>query len=41
MVMTQLTEVVLQKVEMDVSVRQSIQDRHVMHSTLQNVFESR
>ena len=35
MVMTQLTEVVLQKVEMDVSVRQSIQDRHVMHSTLQ------
>lgn len=33
--LTDLTEALLQKVEMDVSVRQSIQDRHVMHSTLQ------
>jgi hypothetical protein len=33
--LAELTELLLQKVEMDVSVRQSIQDRHVMHSTLQ------
>jgi len=33
--LSELTELVLQKVEMDVSVRQSIQDRKVMHSTLQ------
>ena len=32
---TELTELLVQKVEMDVSVRQSIQDRQVMHSTLQ------
>ena len=29
------TEQLIQKVELDVSVRQAIQDRHVMHSTLQ------
>ena len=33
--MDELTEILIQKIEKDVSVRQSIQDRKVMHNTLQ------
>ncbi len=33
--LSSFTEQLVQKIELDVSVRQAIQDRHVMHSTLQ------
>jgi hypothetical protein len=33
--LSSFTEQLIQKIELDVSVRQTIQDRHVMHSTLQ------
>ena len=38
--LAEFTEQLVQKVELDMSVRQAIQDRHVMHATLQNLFKA-